>query len=240
MVDRRTDEGLRRLASARQKATSGRFALSARDPAAEALLRSSLPDYWSAMNWLEDTDSFGVAHDEIHAVGRLLRRDFERGCSLGPRDDGTFAHTCPVYLCHKRFGLSPGFTGDSTCSICFTDASACTHTPGVTYEVAAQLEPWCNICGDQGCRIHEVGMRYETEAGIVVTAAVLHEVSFVSQPAQPDSRVMEIPIDAQEIRATYGPLPTGAYLKCDKCLSDCDGFDEFQTANAGIDVRGTL
>lgn len=228
MSDRRAKEGLRLLASARQKANSGRFALSARDPAAEELLRSSLPDYWSAMNWLEDTELFEVAHEEIHAAGQLLRREFERGCSLGPREDGTFAHTCPVFLSHKRFGISAGFTGDSTCSICFGDASICLHTPGLTYEVAAQLDPWCNICGDQGCQAHEVGVRYETEAGMVVTRAVLHEVSFVARPAQPDNRLMEIPIDPEEVRAMHGPLPMGAFLKCDKCLSGCEGFDHLE------------
>lgn len=225
MSERRLIEGRGKLANARRAATSGRFALSAGDSTAETYLRNAASQFWSAMNWLQDSDGFEAAHDEIHEVGVLLRDNFERGCSLGPRDDGTFAHTCPVFLCHKRFGMSAGFTGNAICSICYQDASECPHIPGSSYEAVCAKGPWCNICGDQRCKTHTIGNSYAAEMGLVVTEATLHEVSLVARPVQPDNRIMEIPISIEEVQATYGRLPIGAYLKCDKCLDPCQGFD---------------
>jgi hypothetical protein len=224
----RRSEGLSKLAQARSLAADGQTALAAGNSTAEQELRSAVDVHWSAMNWLEDDEGFDTAHDEIHGVGRVLRENFETGCSLGPRDDGSFAHTCPVFLSHKRFGMSVGMTGNSICSVCYEDASECPHIPGERYEIVASHEPWCNVCGEQNCPNHVVGTRYPSEMGIVITEAELHEVSIVSRPAQPDARIRTIPIDRTEVEAAIGQLPDGAYLRCDKCLGPCDGFDSFR------------
>lgn len=228
MTDWGRAQGLGRLRKARSLATSGRFALAAGDRRAESILREAVEVYWSAMNWLEDAEEFDDAHREIHEAGRVLREEYSNGCRLGPRDDGSFAHTCPVFLSHKRFGMSPGFTGNAICSICYEDVSECLHIPGDTYDVVANRDPWCNVCGDKSCSVHELGVKYEAETGIVVTEAKLHEVSIVPRPAQPDARIREIPIDRAEVEASLGRLPQGAFLKCDKCLSGCDGFDRLE------------
>ncbi len=224
----RRPTGLSKLEEARSTTSSGRLAHDAGDPTAETYFRQAVELYWSAMNWLEDDDGFDVAHDEIHEVGRLLRGSFEAGCSLGPREDGSFAHTCPVFLSHKRFGMSPGFTGDAVCSICYQDASECVHVPGDIYEVVARSDPWCNVCGERACASHALGATYKAEAGMVVTKAALHEVSIVDRPAQPDARIREILINDADIEASLGPLPAGAFLKCDKCLGPCTGFDRVE------------
>jgi hypothetical protein len=226
MSERRQAQGLDKLREARHAMTSARFALAANDSSAEAHLLAAAEGYWSAMNWLEGAEGFDTAHEEIHEVGRTIRANYAGSmCKLGPRDDGSFSHRCPVFLCHKRFGMSIGATSDSICSICYTDASECPHIPGESYEVVSSNDPWCNVCGKTKCSTHEVGTRYDTEAGMVVTNAVLHEVSIVARPAMPDARIREIPIDADAVEAAIGHLPPHAYLKCDKCLDPCQGFD---------------
>jgi hypothetical protein len=70
-----------------------------------------------------------------------------------------------------------------------------------------------------------VGEIYSAEARVIVTEADLREISIVARPAQPDARPTQVEITRREVEAAFGPLPPGALVNCDKCLSPCAGFD---------------
>jgi hypothetical protein len=217
---------MQHLIKARQASRSGRFAAQSGDAEAEALLRASLKSYWSAMNWLEGDPEFDLAHDELHDVGRAVRLRFVDGCRPEPQPDGGHIQRCPVALAHKRFGFSIGGTGNAVCSICGDDASECAHTPGRSYLVeAGRHKGWCNICGEEACKSHDIGTKYDAEARVIITEMQLREISIVSRPAHPDARLTKIDMSRGDVERELGRLPSGAHLSCDKCLSSCQGFD---------------
>src|SRR4051812_6518882 len=105
-----TSEGLARL-----KAGSRLYGQAARlidtegaTPEAERILRSSFGVLRSAMNWLEDTSHFEVAHRRLDGAGALARRTFPEGCHLA-MEGSTYFQECAVALAHDRMGMSPGY-----------------------------------------------------------------------------------------------------------------------------------
>jgi len=62
------------------------------EASAEPVVRSALADFAGAMNWLEDTPEFEVAHFWLDQAGRWIRETF--GCWI-PRDGAaSTSHRC--------------------------------------------------------------------------------------------------------------------------------------------------
>lgn len=220
------EQGQAILAEARQEYTSASFAHAAGDPSGESHLREALKKYWSAMNWLEGSDGFDVAHDELHRAGRDARDWYPAGCEYAESDDGSFVQRCPVPLAHKRFGMSIGAFGNAICSLCGTDASECPHLPGRTYEVPAEKrDGQCNICRKSVCKEHLEGLIYPAQLGVIVTEMDVQEVSIVPVPAMPDARITGVPVTRERMEERFGHrLPDGVVVTCDQCLGECQGF----------------
>lgn len=226
--DRVLVEGRARLAEARRGAFSAHAALTSGDESAEAHARRALLQYRSAMDWLEDSPAFDLAHAEMDALGRVCREQWPDGCEFRPVGND-FIQDCPVALAHTRVGLSPALLADAICSICGIDVTTCPHRPGDTVKavVAARVgKGWCNIDGATDCILHDIGTTYDAEVVVVITDVhSIEEISFVSRPAQPDARIQSVTIPRGDFESSLGrPLPPGTVPVCDRCLSECGGL----------------
>jgi hypothetical protein len=200
-----TRRGLDLLHDGRRAVNHARYLMSVdAKEQAEAKAREALGILRSAMNWLEDSDQFEVAHQAIDAAGRYVRSTF--GCEL-LYENGTYYQTCPVALAHHRIGLSPAMViNKSECSICHQDPEDCRHINGHMYD-------------------GEVCHRIITDVDVL-------EVSLVDRPLQPDARVMKQSIDMQSLLSVAPPdWQPGMQVNCDKCLRDCDGVVDFRPVN---------
>lgn len=166
---------------------------------AEAHARESLATLRSAMDWLEDTDCFVEAHQALDSAGRQVRQIF--GCHLGQQGSDYFQE-CPVALGHNRLGMSVGAVVNRVeCSICGADPEDCEHITGRLYDGQR--------CGRNLCDFE------------------FTEVSIVRRPAFPDARIGSIGVSHESLRAELGPRwKPGTPVRCDRCLSDCDGVAE--------------
>ena len=161
-------------------------------------LREALATLRSAMNWLEDTEHFEVAHAVLDEAGLLARTAFSEGCVLPYRDGGYFME-CPVALAHNRVGMSAGFVARVVeCSVCRHDPDECPHITGRIYD---------------GKHCHRIVMQ-----------ADLLEISLVARPNQPDARIMSMSVGTSHLRQELGKeFVPGMPVTCDRCLSQCDG-----------------
>lgn len=170
-------------------------------PTAEAgeAIDSAVHTLRSAMNWLEDTDDFEVAHQRLDQAGSYRRANFRDRCLLEFNENSGYEMTCPVALAHNRVGLSPGYiVRAAECSICHVDPEDCGHIAGHTY-------------GGEVCH------RILTELDIL-------EVSFVGRPASPDARIDRIAVSYADLRDELGEqFHRGMPVTCDRCLKPCDG-----------------
>src|SRR5262249_44671155 len=100
----------------------------------ESELREALQAFRGAMNYLEYTEWFELAHERLDAAGKLARQEFTEGCHLTFRD-GEYYQECPAALAHNRIGLSPGMRVDRLeCGICGQDPDDCIHIKGRVYD----------------------------------------------------------------------------------------------------------
>jgi hypothetical protein len=168
------------------------------DDSDDLKIREALRVLRSAMNWLEGTERFEVAHQFLDKAGSLAREVFSSGCELTYRD-GSYYQECAAALAHSRVGMSAGYiVQESHCSICLEDLEDCPHVPGRFYD------------GKACCR--------------VVTQADLLEVSLVERPMHPDARIESFPVDISDIKESLGPgFSVGMPVLCDRCLSPCTG-----------------
>jgi hypothetical protein len=62
----------------------------------------------------------------------------------------------------------------------------------------------------------------------IVTNMRAREVSFVQRPANPEARLLAVPLPNDAIAEKFGPeaFRPGASLSCDRCLSGCRGFED--------------
>ena len=88
--DHRVETGLQRLAKGKGCVALARGLLGKDRSAAEREARDALGVLRSAMDWLEDTEWFDVAHQELDHAGRFVRETF--GCVL--HQEGTSAMSC--------------------------------------------------------------------------------------------------------------------------------------------------
>lgn len=170
------------------------------DPAdAEGTARQALGLLRSAMDWLEDTDTFGAAHDELDRAGEYVRRRF--GCHFH-WDGAQYWQACPVALAHTRVGISPAIMEEIIeCSICGVDPDYCTHITGEVY-------------GGRRC-VH------------IIKKAEIVEMSFVARPANPDARILRTTISLAALRGKLGAMwEPGIKINCDSCLHPCLGVSD--------------
>jgi hypothetical protein len=196
------------------------------DPAsAEALARQALADFSGAMNWLEDTPEFEVAHLALDEAGRWTRQTF--GCWLTREGTGYF-RTCPADLAHNRIGMSVGMTDVvRQCTVCGQEPRLCRHIRGRTYRAPRLLvNGYCNVCGEKECG-HQDGELGEVLCIHWIVSCKLKEVSLVRRPAQPMARILKVGVPASEMAANLGPeWVQGMDVSCDRCLSACLGVHD--------------
>ncbi|MGQ0804992.1 MAG: hypothetical protein ACT4PI_14170 [Actinomycetota bacterium] len=200
---------------------------------AESVARRALADFAGAMNWLEDTPEFEVAHHRLDEAGRWVREMF--GCWL-EREDTTYARTCPADLAHNRIGLSPGMRNlVRECSVCGLDPRLCRHVTGKAYNAPRRLiGDRCNLCGLATCQ-HvdgEVGPVFCYH--LITEVGTLDEVSLVSRPAQPMARLSRVTVPLADLTAELGPRGwvRGMDVSCDRCLTACHGVREVKPSDA--------
>jgi hypothetical protein len=195
------NEGLKRLRLGRQKYERVRDLLPFLGPAAElhAELRECHRILRSAMNYLEDTPRFDVAHRLLDDAGRLARERFALGCEY-PYEDGTYYVRCPVSLAHNRVGLSIAMViEESHCSICKLDPEDCPHVTGGEYE-------------GQEC--------YQ----VVTKVGRILDVSLVGRPNMPDARIESMSMEETDLRRNLGSaFYPGVPVTCNQCLKPCEG-----------------
>jgi len=193
---------------------------------AEAEARIALDRIVRAFWWAEETPMEEDQHQLMHQMGRWTRRNF--GCWLH-FDGSSYKHRCPVRIAHKRIGNSIGFTAQRICSLCGEDLSECPHRRGRTYWVRGGR--WaggaCRVCLREDCRHRPDRLYRAGVVSIIKNIEVLREVSFVRRPAQPEARLVELPISTEALRTALGPgFKVGMPVSCDKCLGECEGIED--------------
>ena len=174
---------------------------------AEPKARESLSLFAKAMNYLEDTPDFAAVHEEMHAAGRWVRVTF--GCTLHQEGEH-YEQRCPVAVVHKRLGFSPEIVvREWHCSICNQPPQECEHIAGREYD---------------GNRCYRV-----------ITKADFVSVSIVNRPAQPEARLLALPLSVEELRRALPPQwSPGMPVNCDQCLLSCPGVEEVPIGLHGV------
>jgi hypothetical protein len=197
------------------------------DPrSAESAARDALTQFRAAMNWLEDTPEFEVAHYWLDEAGRWTRTTF--GCWL-TRDGTKYSRTCLADLAHARVGMSVGMKNViRECSVCGEEPRTCRHIRGRTYVTTRRMIGHrCNVCGLESCA-HVDGETGEALCTHLITSAELDEVSLVARPAQPMARIQSMSVSIEEIKAALAGSPwrPGMDVSCDRCLTPCGGVTD--------------
>lgn len=162
------------------------------------LLSTALATLRSATNWLEGHALFEKAHAALDYGGRVQRVAFPGNCALHEHD-GTYTQRCPVVLAHNRIGMSiGGIIEESSCSVCGEDPDDCHHIHGRDYD---------------GVRCVRIIHKFR-----------LDHIGFVENPDFPDARILEAPINPEDLRATLGEaFEPGMAVICGRCLKPCSG-----------------
>jgi hypothetical protein len=195
-------------------------------PQAEIEARRAIDSIVRAFWWAEDTDLEEAQHQEMHRMGRWTCSTF--GCELHFAD-GRYELRCPIAVAHKRVGFSPGFTALRLCSICAEDLSECPHLRGRLYWVRGGPSRlgMCRVCVEESCTRHDADRLYKASPASVVTEMEALEVSLVRKPANPEARLLALPVDVASLSRGLGPdFKVGMPVSCEKCLQACGGFDQ--------------
>jgi hypothetical protein len=205
--------------------------LLARDASAsEREARQAIDAAVRAFWWAEASEREDDQHRLMHEIGKWTREQF--GCWLN-FDGGRYTLRCPLAIAHKRIGLSAGYTAAALiCSICGDDVSECPHLLDRAYWVRGGPSATgpCRVCGRQNCD-HSFDRLYRAAVTRIVKKSTFREVSLVGRPAGVETRLTEIPVDADDLQQHLGPAwKPGMPVSCDRCLDGldgCPGFDEF-------------
>lgn len=205
---------------------------------AERLARGALADFRGAMNWLEDTPDFDVAHILLDEAGRWIRETF--GCWL-QRESTTYSRTCPADLAHIRIGFSPGMTNVvRECTVCGQDPRHCRHIKGRTYPAVCRIVGGdCNLCGAEVCD-HQDGEPGDVVCTHWIVSCEVIEISLVPRPAQPMARIHKESMSLKELADSLGPgwVP-GMDVSCDRCLRVCLGVHEVDPVRLARAIRAS-
>jgi hypothetical protein len=53
------------------------------------------------------------------------------------------------------------------------------------------------------------------------------EISIVRRPVEPEARLSALPVSTDDLVSEFGPgFKPGMEVSCNRCLSDCWGFEE--------------
>ena len=214
-------------------------------PEAEAEARRAIGSIVRAFWWAEGTDLENAQHELMHRIGRWTRSTF--GCELY-FDGEKYEQRCPIGIAHKRIGFSPGYTARHICSICDGDLSECPHLRSRLYWVrgGSNSSGVCRVCMREQCDRHKPDRLYRARAISIVTDLQGLEVSLVRRPANPEARLLALPVETQRLAEALGPaFKLGVPVSCDRCLGQCWGFDEIphehspDPVGAVMDVRAS-
>jgi hypothetical protein len=226
------DEKYLRSVVSQNRATANRHYANAKRlvghnrPEAEAEARRAIASIVRAFWWAEDTDLEKAQHELMHKIGRWTRSTF--GCELH-FDGEKYEQRCPIAIAHKRIGFSPGFTARHICSICGGDLSECPHLRSRLYWVRGGLDAsgLCPVCVREQCDRHKPDRLYRAKPTSIVTDLQGLEVSLVPRPANPEARLLALPVQTQPLPKALGPTSRlEVSMPCDRCLGGCWGFDE--------------
>jgi hypothetical protein len=226
VVNRKRADANRHLANAKHLVGHNR-------PRAESEARRAIDSVVRAFWWAEGSDLEDSQHELMHKIGRWTRRTF--GCRLH-FDGESYTEKCPIAIAHKRFGFSPGYTARHVCSICGDDLSECPHLRSRLYWVRGGLNDSgvCPICMQENCKRHRADRLYQARPVSIVTDLEGLEVSLVGRPANPEARLLSIPVSMERLAEEFGPAFTaGMPVRCDRCLGDCWGFAQIPNEDPG-------
>jgi hypothetical protein len=199
---------------------------------AESLARGALAQLSAAMNWLEDTPEFEVAHFRLDEAGRWIRETF--GCWLN-RQGTEYSRTCPADLAHSRLGFSPGMKNViRECTVCGQEPRLCRHITGRAYPAARRVVGGrCNLCDRETCSHHD-GEMGTAVCGHYIVSCEIVELSIVTRPAQPMARIEKVSMSTKEIAEHVGAgWHPGMDVSCDRCLAVCYGVIEHEPDPGG-------
>lgn len=188
----------------------------------EQLGRRGLGEFRDAMDWLEDTPEFEVAHWRLDEAGQWVRESY--GCWL-TYEDGRYQQRCPVALAHNRIGMSVGMKNVvRVCSVCGLEPRLCRHVRGKTYLAARLLVgELCNLCQREQCD-HVDGEMGDAQCWHLIVRFDADHIAFVRRPAMPTARITSIDMSNSELAKELGPRwSPGMPVSCDKCLRPCHG-----------------
>lgn len=192
---------------------------------ARAAIDAAVRAFW----WAEGSGDEDGAHELMHEIGRWTRQEY--GCFLA-FEEGRYKQRCPIAIAHRRLGMSVAFIAKRHCSICDGDLSECPHQQGRTYWVrgGGQQGRACAVCLDEECE-HSPDWLYRVAVvSIVRNVDEIREISVVSRPAQPEARLLELPVNSESLRRHFGAaFVVGMSVSCDQCLGACPGFHELPT-----------
>lgn len=183
-------------------------------------------------------DAFWVYNDmrndlsyNIHEIGKILEREYQ--CQyLFDVDRNKYYSSCPALLLHNDFGFSFRGSEKYKCSICGLPIMECEHISGEFYDdvVCKEIEGRCNICGEEKCKKHIEGEKYNhVEAVKIVYDVKLVTFDMVEEPEMRFARVSKIylPEDMvidgieEEDKETF--VYGKSKLYCHHC-SQCTGY----------------
>jgi hypothetical protein len=192
---------------------------------AESEARRAIDRAARAFWWAEDTDTERAQHDLLHKIGRWTRRTF--GCHFD-YTGSEYRQTCPLAIAHVRVGISPGFVGKRSCSICGEDLSECPHIRGRSYWVRGRESEnsECRVCHEHSCK-HRSDRLYRAPVISRASSSEIREFSIVRRPGQPEARLGELPMPTEGLSEHLGPgFRPGMPVSCNRCLDPCPGIAE--------------
>jgi hypothetical protein len=91
------------------------------------------------------------------------------------------------------------------------------------------------------CDTHAPDRLYKARPTSIVTDIQGLEVSIVRSPAQPEARLLALPVDKDALIRGLGPkFDYGMPVSCDRCLEPCHGFVETDLSHDGGPVGSVL
>lgn len=190
---------------------------------AEPDARAALAAFAGALYWAEGSAEEVHVHAALDEAGAFVRSTF--GCRFDSRS-GVYHQRCPVALAHAGVGFSVGGSARRFCSLCGEDLAECTHRRETAYLVPGGHEDlgWCRVCLKDSTCEHSANERYRARVIGIIREMRVDEISFVTNPAHPDARIVDLPITEKEMASRLGAeYQAGMTVSCDRCLLPCSG-----------------
>lgn len=137
----------------------------------------------------------------IHKIGTTLEEEFQ--CqSFYDEDKKKYYSSCPAMLLHNDIGFSFRGSEKNKCSICGLPIIECDHITGEYYNdiVCKKTDNICNICGEEDCREHVEGERYDhVQAVKIVYDVNLVTFDLIEDPEMKFARINKVYFEKEDI-----------------------------------------